>query len=258
MERAIFTLDKKIVFITGAASGIGKATAMICKQLGARVVAADLGPADETKNTLSLSENDLALQVDVSDEPSVNSAMAQVKAIYGQLDGVVNSAGISGMGAAHQVPLASWQKTIEVHMTGTFLVCQKALELFLEQKSGAIVNVASTYGLIGGTGNFSYNSAKGGIVQMTRCLAADYGPMNIRANCVAPGYIETPMTTMLDGEAAEPFRNRFVEMHSLKRAGKPEEVARAIVFLLSDASSYVTGAALPVDGGYSAAKEIIL
>lgn len=258
MEKAIFTLDKKIVFITGAASGIGKATAMICKQLGARVVATDLGPADETKNTLSLSENDLALQVDVSDEPSVNSAMAQVKAIYGQLDGVVNSAGISGMGAAHQVPLASWQKTIEVHMTGTFLVCQKALELFLEQKSGAIVNVASTYGLIGGTGNFSYNSAKGGIVQMTRCLAADYGPMNIRANCVAPGYIETPMTTMLDGEAAEPFRNRFVEMHSLKRAGKPEEVARAIVFLLSDASSYVTGAALPVDGGYSAAKEIIL
>lgn len=258
MERAIFTLDKKIVFITGAASGIGKATTMLCKELGARVVAADLGPADETKNTLSLSENDLALQLDVSDEASVTSAMAQVKATYGQLDGIVNSAGISGMGAAHQVPLASWQKTIEVHMTGTFLVCQKALGLFLEQKSGAIVNVASTYGLIGGTGNFSYNSAKGGIVQMTRCLAADYGPMNIRANCVAPGYIETPMTTMLDGEAAEPFRNRFVEMHSLKRAGKPEEVARAIVFLLSDASSYVTGAALPVDGGYSAAKEIIL
>jgi NAD(P)-dependent dehydrogenase (short-subunit alcohol dehydrogenase family) len=258
VERAIFTLEDKIIFITGAASGIGKATSVLCKDFGARVVAADLSAPDDIKTTLSLSEQDLAIQLDVSDEASVTAAMAQVKEIYGQLDGLVNSAGISGMGAAHQVPLASWEKTIAVHMTGTFLLCQKALELFLAQKSGAIVNVASTYGLIGGTGNFSYNSAKGGIVQMTRCLAADYGPMNIRANCVAPGYIETPMTTMLDGEAAEPFRNRFVEMHSLKRAGKPEEVARAIAFLLSDAASYVTGVALPVDGGYSAAKEIIL
>ncbi len=251
-------LQNKVIFITGAASGIGQATGYLSKTLGAKIVAADLSDKDIINKAVGLDENDMAVQLDVSDEESIITAMAEVKEKYGRLDGLVNSAGISGMGAAHQVQKEVWEKTLSVHMTGTFLLCQKALDFFMPQQSGAIVNLASTYGLIGGTGNFPYNSAKGGIVQMTRCLAADYGAMNIRANCVAPGYIETPMTVMLDGEQAKPFRDRFVELHALKRPGKAEEVAKTIVFLLSDAASFVTGAALPVDGGYSAVKEVVL
>ncbi len=245
-------LENKIIFITGAASGIGKATSLACKARGAKIIATDLSPASDIEAALTLSDSDLALQLDVTDEAGIVAAMETVKSKYGRLDGLVNSAGINGQGPAHLISKEHWERTLEVQLTGSFMICQKALPFFMEQKSGSIVNVASTYGLIGGPGNISYNTAKGGVVQMTRCLAADYGALGIRANCVAPGYIETPLTSMLDN--AGEMRETFINMHLLRRPGKPEEVASAICFLLSDDAGYITGTALPVDGGFSSAK----
>jgi len=251
----MFDLNGKIILITGAASGIGKACADLCKTMGATIIATDLASDEDIAKALDLGSDDLALSLNVTDEAGIEACMAQIMDKYGRLDGLINSAGINGQGPAHLIPRSVWDKTIEVQLTGTFLMCQKAVNIFLTQKSGAIVNIASTYGLIGGPGNVSYNTAKGGVVQLTRCLAADYGAENIRVNCVGPGYIETPMTVMLDD--LPEMRERFIDMHLLKRPGAPAEVASAVVFLLSDAASYITGAALPVDGGFSSAKLII-
>lgn len=248
-------LKDRIILVTGAASGIGRATASLCKALGAKLIATDLAGAGEISEQLELSGEDMAASLDVTDEMGIETLIQDIKARFGRLDGLVNSAGINGQGPAHMIPRSVWDKTLDVQLTGTFLMCQKSLSLFMEQSSGSIVNIASTYGLIGGPGNVSYNTAKGGVVQLTRCLAADYGGQNIRVNCVGPGYIETPMTSMLD--KAPEMREKFVNMHLLRRPGQPHEVAQAVAFLLSDAASYITGAALPVDGGFSAAKLII-
>jgi NAD(P)-dependent dehydrogenase (short-subunit alcohol dehydrogenase family) len=121
----------------------------------------------------------------------------------------------------------------------------------------AIVNLCSIYGMTGGSGNLSYNTAKGALLNFTRCMAADLGAEGIRVNAVSPGYIETPMTHMLQHAAAARMRERFVQMHLLRRSGQPEEVARAIRFLLSSDASFITGANLPVDGGFSSAQLIL-
>lgn len=187
-------------------------------------------------------------QLDVTDAGRV----AEVLAGAGRLDGVVNAAGISLPGSIQQLDTATWRRVMEVNLTGTLLVCKQATDAMLATGvKGALVNVASAYGLTGGPGNVSYNVSKSGVRQLTRCLAADLGAAGIRVNSVSPGYIETPMTDML--KAAGAFRERFVAMHLLRRAGRPREVAAAICFLLSDAASYITGADLPVDGGFTAA-----
>jgi NAD(P)-dependent dehydrogenase (short-subunit alcohol dehydrogenase family) len=119
---------------------------------------------------------------------------------------------------------------------------------------GSIITLSSIYGMTGGTGNLPYNVTKGGVLQLTRSLAADYGPAGIRVNALSPGFIETPMTMALQSES--PVRSAFIDMHLLKRAGRAEEVAKVAVFLLSDDASFVTGANIPVDGGFSAAQVI--
>jgi len=250
-------LDGRIILVTGAASGIGKCTVAACRAAGARIVAADLQPAAAIATAADLGSEDLALSLDVADSAAVQTGLAAVQARYGHLDGLVNCAGINGQGSIDHIRLEQFRKVLAVHVEGTFNLTQAALPLLRAGHRSAIVNLCSIYGMTGGPANLAYNTAKGAILQFTRCMAADLGPEGIRVNAVSPGYIDTPMTFMLQHEAAARMRDKFVQMHLLKRPGQPEEVAKAIRFLLSEEASFITGANLPVDGGFSAAALIL-
>ncbi len=241
-------LEGKLIFVTGAASGIGQATVSAMRSAGAVVAAADLAQIEGLEN------GDAGYHLDVSNPEQTEAVVAQIIKRFGRIDGVATCAGISIEGSVTQFSLENWQKALAVNLTGTMLTCRAVVPHMLAAGQGAIVTVASIYGMVGGPGNTPYNVTKGGVLQLTRSLAADYGAAGIRVNAVSPGYIATPMTGMF--EHAPAMRDAFVEMHLLKRAGQPEEVAKVIRFLLSNEASFVTGANIPVDGGFSAAQVI--
>lgn len=243
-------LADRVIFITGAGSGIGRATAHAARRAGAHVVGADIGCTD------AMSDLDLALALDVSDPDAMAAAVAQILKGFGRVDGLVTCAGLSLTGSATEMSLADWDTALAVNLTGTMLAARAVLPSMVDAGRGAIVTLASIYGMTGGPGNLPYNVTKGGVLQLTRSLAADYGGAGIRANAISPGFIETPMTTMLQGES--PVRSAFINMHLLKRPGRAEEVAKAAIFLLSDDASFITGANIPVDGGFSAAQVILV
>lgn len=248
-------LSGKTIFITGAASGIGLATVHAVRAAGGKVIATDLKPSAEITAAAGEGGDLLALTLDVSDEAAVEAAVKRATA-WNRVTGLVNCAGINGTGVVHSLDTAAWRRVLDVHVSGTAFTAKYLLPHFIESKSGAIVNVASVYGMIGGGGNTPYNTAKGAILQLTRCMAADYGNKGVRVNSVSPGYIETPMSSLL--QHAPALRERFIKMHALGRPGQPEEVAQAILFLLSDDASFITATNLPVDGGFSGAQAIVV
>ena len=237
-------LDGKVALITGAASGIGEATAARFADEGATIAGFDLEEADGD-----------CWAVDVRDEEAIAAAVGEVVERFGQIDVLLNAAGVGSAGAVDQIDQAEWDRVLDINLKGTYLVSKHVVPHMLGRGSGAIVNVASIEGLVGFQAQAAYNASKGGVVLLTRNMAADYAPRGIRVNCLCPGLIDTPLTAILHEEALKPVRDWFVSQHLCGRAGRPEEVAAAALFLASDDASFVNGHALVVDGGFMAGRQ---
>lgn len=247
MSPAIDGLQDKVVLVTGGASGIGKACAEVAAACGAKVICTDVERKDLNGAGIEFRA------MDITDAKAVESVVAEIAKDYGPIDGLVTSAGISAMGDLEDMSLQDWDRVLQINLTGTMLAARAVAPHMKQRKQGSIVTIASINGMLGNQGNLAYCASKGAILQLTRSMAADLGRHGVRVNSISPGLIQTPMTAMLE---QSPVLNSFLKQHLLGRAGLPQEVANMAVFLLSSLSSFVTGANIPVDGGFSAAKVI--
>jgi NAD(P)-dependent dehydrogenase (short-subunit alcohol dehydrogenase family) len=240
----------KVLVVTGASSGIGRATALRLGAEGGAVACLDVNAPAAEKTAAEIAEaggRALAVACDVSDQPSVAAAMARVVAELGPPDVVCNIAGIGKFAHSHEVTLAEWDRIIAVNLTGTFLVSQAALPHLLE-RGGAIVNTASTAGLMGQPYSAAYCASKGGVALLTRAMAYEYVDRGVRVNAVAPGGIETPIIDDF-GFPEGANRRLFGKIMSPMGFGQPEEVAGLFAWLASDEARFVTGAIYTIDGG---------
>lgn len=244
-------LSGKVAIITGGASGIGQATARLFAQEGAKVVIADFSEAgQEVADRLNEDgHRALYVKVDVTEEKDIQALVEQTVEEYGKLDIMFANAGVGNDDPADKLSLEKWQRTIDVNLTGVFLSDKYALIQMLKQGTGgAIVNTASIHGHAAKAGVTAYGSAKGGVVLLTQTLGIEYAKQGIRVNAVCPGYIDTPLLKALPPEA----KQHLVGLHPIGRLGTAEEVAKTVLFLASDDASFVVGASLLVDGGYTA------
>ena len=253
-------LADKVALITGAGSGIGRATATLFAAEGASVAAADLIHESVQETVASITAAGgvaAALTGDVTDAGDAQRLVQDTVERFGRIDLLVNSAGITARNPSLEgaSPEAIWDRVIDVNLKGTYLVSWYAVPEMEKIGGGSIVNLASTMGLVGypvgiGGGFNPYPPSKGGVVQFTRTLAVDYARKNIRVNCLCPGFITTNLTRSLTDDPAT--LAKLESLHPMGRLGSAEEVAWAALYLASDDASYVTGAALTVDGGYTA------
>jgi NAD(P)-dependent dehydrogenase (short-subunit alcohol dehydrogenase family) len=253
-------LSGKCVVVTGAASGIGWACAARLIDEGASVVGADVvEPAEAPPGGTAATW--LFHRTDVADEDAVADLMTAAVRFGGRIDGVVNSAGVASGGPVHMLDTAEWNRVLGVNLTGTYLVAKHAIGIMLTQPRvnggrGSVVTIASVEGLEGTAGGSVYSASKGGVVILTKSMAIDYAGRGIRVNAVCPGFIDTPMLRgVFDWPGLEESKAGVIAEHKLGRLGQPEEIAAATAFLLSDDASFITGHALPVDGGYTAGRD---
>ena len=247
-------LDGQVTLVTGAASGIGYSCALRFAEEGAVVVGFDRNECSEWGAVEAAGTKAAFVTGDVTDEVTVAALVQGAVADYGSLDVSVNAAGITGGGPVHLLSLEDWNHVMAVNATGTFLVGKYAAGAMMEQESGgSIVNVASIEGIEGTEGGSCYSASKGAVVILTKNMAIDYGRRGVRVNAVCPGFIDTPlMRATFDSPGMASARERYREEHKLGRFGRPEEIAGAVLFLASSDSSFVTGHALVVDGGFTA------
>ena len=250
-------IEDRVALVTGAAGGIGAAIAKGLAASGARVVVADVKDGAETVAAVEAAGGQaLAVACDVADPEQVAAAVAAAVERFGSLDVLVNDAGIGGGSKLlHELDVDDWLRTVAVNLTGPFLCTRAAMPHLLASGRGRIVNIASTYGIVGAPLAPAYCATKGGVVNLTRQLAVDYSPLGVRVNAILPGYIDTDMggyRASLGPEgsvAANARRDAAAALQPIGRQAHAEEVAAVAVFLVSDESSFMTGAIVPVDGG---------
>jgi len=252
-------LTGKIAIVTGSGNGIGRATVKRIAESGARVTVSDVVVEDGERTVaeiIAAGGQAIFVKADISQEDEVKNLIDSTVAQYGGLDILVNNAGIGGgQLRTHEVELAEFMHVMAVNIGGTFLCTKYALPHFLKQRDGRIVNIASTYGLIGAPKAAAYCASKGAIINYTRQLTVDYAPDGIRINAICPGYIDTSLgrrrSTLAPQalEAAIERREKAASMQPIGRQAQPIEVANVAAFLVSDEASFMTGAIVTVDGG---------
>jgi NAD(P)-dependent dehydrogenase (short-subunit alcohol dehydrogenase family) len=255
-------LARKVALITGAGAGIGRATALLFAEEGAKVVVQDVqaAAAEETVQLImKVGGEAVAIGGDVTSRIDAEAMVKKAVETYGRLDVLFNNAGIWRGGTLLDISEEDWDRTMDVNVKGIYLVSRYAVQQMMRQEGGSIINAASVAALRGSPMSAAYNASKGAVLLLTKCMALDFGRYGIRVNCTCPGVIETQMADELltyrslgDDDRKQALLETYEERHASGRLGRPEEVAKVVLFLASDESSFVSGAAWPVDGGLSA------
>ncbi|MBD2680572.1 MULTISPECIES: SDR family oxidoreductase [Nostoc] len=243
--------DGKVALVTGASSGIGRATAIAFARVGAKVVAASrrIAEGEETVRRIQEAGGEaIFVPADVSKAAEVEALVNKTVDTYGGLDCACNNAGRAIFGPLIEMPEEDWNQMFDVNLKGVWLCLKYEISTMLKHKGGAIVNVASIGGMIGAPGTAAYSATKGGVIALTRAAAIEYAKSGIRLNIISPGSIETDMFASVPTDLLA----QVAAGHPIGRIGKPEEVAEAVVWLCSDLASFVTGHNMIIDGGYTA------
>ncbi|MFH1365750.1 MAG: SDR family NAD(P)-dependent oxidoreductase [archaeon] len=243
----LFDLAGRIAIVTGAARGIGQSIALELAKKGADVVVSDIIPGNDTVNQIKkLKRKAIYIKTDISKKSEVNNLINETIKTFKKIDILVNNAGVYIPGAIMDLSEETWDKTMNINLKGCFLCSQAALKHM--KKGASIINISSIAGIEGSAGGAAYCASKGGIRLFTKALAAEVGSLGIRVNSIHPGLIDTPMTAAFkeDKKALEGMMSKFL----IKRIGKPIDVAGPVVFLASEASSYITGSEIVIDGGW--------
>lgn len=245
-------IAERVALVTGAGSGIGRCTVLLFASEGPKVALLDRNreaAADAARPVREQGGEAVAIHGDVSQESDVQAAVRGMLDAFGRLDILVNNAAIEFAARATDTAVEEWDKVQAINLRGVFLGCKLTIPHMQRQGGGAIVNIASANALVGVPAHAAYSAAKGGVVSLTRQLALDYGPDNIRVNCVCPTTTDTPMVRATTDEAA---LDEIAQRHPLRRIAQPEDIAYAALFLVSDEARCITGVVLPVDAGWTA------
>jgi 3-oxoacyl-[acyl-carrier protein] reductase len=248
LQEKTMELKGKVALVTGAAQGIGKAVALMLARHGADVIVADVNmeKAEETaREVQALDRRAMAVKLDVTRLQDVEATVETALQRFGKIDILINNAGIARDKLILRMTEEDWDAVLAVNLKGTFNCTKAVIKHMSKQRSGKIVNIASVVGEMGNAGQANYAASKAGVIGFTKTIAREFAQRGINVNAIAPGYIQTPMTDALPDKAKEELKR----MIPMERLGQPEDVARAVLFLVSEASSYITGNVLKVNGG---------
>jgi NAD(P)-dependent dehydrogenase (short-subunit alcohol dehydrogenase family) len=247
-------LSNKVVVVTGAGSGIGHACALALAREGACV--ALVGRRKERLDSVArqIGPSALSISADVTNNAELHGVLGQIASHFGGIHVLLNNAGILHVGTAEQITEEQWDETFNTNVRAVWLLSRAVLPYLRKAGGGSIINMASVLGINGARNRASYAPSKGAVVLLTKCMAIDHASDNIRVNCICPAFVETDLTAEVLRKSPDPvgIRRERIAVHPIGRLGKPEDIAGLAVYLASDESAWVTGAAFPVDGGYLA------